>query len=228
MKNFENWETQDLEIAFDLHKNKKMTLLEDWLSASTTFDAHTRKELGILKEKILDFADYWNEDELKMLFIAPLLVAFDFKNPPLYRVFTQRLFSLQTEEVEAGGRVEWLVATGKQTPKKPFFFLQEYKPEKTSGNDPLGQLLIAMVDAMVDAQILNETPEKPLFGCYMIGRLWFFIVLKKNIYSVSRAYDATQTDDLGEIFAILEKVKAHIHKELGLPAPIKMTDRDNK
>ncbi len=74
---------------------------------------------------------------------------------------------------------------------------------------------------MVDAQILNETPEKPLFGCYMIGRLWFFIVLKQNIYSVSRAYDATQTDDLSEIIEILEKVKIYIHKDLGLLAPVR-------
>ncbi len=133
-----------------------------------------------------------------------------------YRVFTQRQFSIQTAEVEANGRVEWFIATGKQTPKKPFFFLQEYKPEKNSGNDPLGQLLIAMVDA----QILNENTQKPIFGCYIIGRLWFFIVLIEKQYSVSRAYDATQTDDLSEIVVILERVKIHIHKELGLPAPI--------
>ena len=73
---------------------------------------------------------------------------------------------------------------------------------------------------MVDAQILNENIKKPLFGCYMIGRFWFFIVLIEKSYSVSNAYDATQTDDLSEIVVILERVKIHIHKELGLPAPI--------
>ena len=74
---------------------------------------------------------------------------------------------------------------------------------------------------MVDVQIFNQTPEKPLFGCYMIGRLWFFIILLNNKYSTSKAYDATQKDDLSEIVEILEKVKVYIHKDLGLPAPVR-------
>ena len=49
MRNFENWETQDLEIAFDLVKNKEMALLKDWLGATTTFDAETKKKIRITK-----------------------------------------------------------------------------------------------------------------------------------------------------------------------------------
>jgi hypothetical protein len=91
--------------------------------------------------------------------------------------------------------------------------LHEYKPEKTSGNDPLGQLLIAMVHA----QSLNTALDKPLYGCYTLGRFWFFVVLVGKEYRVSRAYDATQTEDLTAMVAILEKVKAYIHQVLGLP-----------
>ncbi len=212
---FEQWLSEDVEIAFNLEFVSDLPILTEWLDVKK--DNILSFELEKLRFSLSNNVQYWNEDELKMLFIAPFLVAVDFNNPPLYRVFTQRAFSFATEEVEAGGRVEWLIATGKQTPKKPFFFLQEYKPEKTSGNDPLGQLLIAMVDV----QILNQTPEKPLFGCYMIGRLWFFIILLNNKYSTSKAYDATQKDDLSEIVEILEKVKVYIHKDLGLPAPVR-------
>ncbi|TAE03868.1 MAG: hypothetical protein EAZ97_00945, partial [Bacteroidetes bacterium] len=106
-----------------------------------------------------------------------------------------------------------LIATGKQTPKKPFFFLQEYKPERNSGNDPLGQLLIAMVEA----QILNGTPEKAIYGCYNIGRIWFFLVLLDKKYSVSSAYDATQIDDLGAMIVMMERVKQYIHQDLNIP-----------
>ena len=148
-----------------------------------------------------------------MLFIAPFLIHFGFDNLPHYRVFTQRYMKMQTENVEATGKVEWMVATGKQTPRKPFFFIQEYKPEKPSGNDPLGQLLIAMVDA----QLLNNTPEKPLYGCYTLGRLWFFVVLHDKSYSVSRAYDATQIDDMQDMIVILKRVRRYIHQELNLP-----------
>ncbi|MCU0445382.1 MAG: hypothetical protein MUE85_10725 [Microscillaceae bacterium] len=72
---------------------------------------------------------------------------------------------------------------------------------------------------MVDAQIRNNTLEKPLYACYNIGRIWFFVILVGKEYGVSRAYDATQTDDFTDMVAILQKVKVYIHQELGLPAP---------
>jgi hypothetical protein len=74
--------------------------------------------------------------------------------------------------------------------------------------------------AMIEAQILNETPQNSLYGCYTIGRFWFFVVLAGKEYSVSKAYDSTQTDDLTLMVAILEKVKMYIHQMLGLPYPV--------
>jgi hypothetical protein len=134
--------------------------------------------------------------------------------------------TLQTPEVEANGRVEWFVATGKQTPKKPFFFLQEYKqaPQPPKGedieNDPLGQLLISMLCL----KHLNNAPPSGagglLYGCYNIGRIWFFVLLVGKEYAISRAYGATQTDGLTDMVAILKKVKVYIHEQLGLPAPV--------
>ena len=114
--------------------------------------------------------------------------------------------------IESSGRVEWMVCTGKQRPRKPFFFLQEYKPEKVANNDPLGQLLIAMVDA----QFRNSSPDLPLYGCYNIGRMWFFVFLEGKEYGVSRAYDATQEDDLSDMVVILERVVDHIQRTLGM------------
>jgi hypothetical protein len=72
---------------------------------------------------------------------------------------------------------------------------------------------------MIKAQILNQTPKPPLYGCYIIGRFWFFVILLDKEYSASKAYDATQTDDLTLMVAILEKVKMYIHQILGLPYP---------
>lgn len=210
---FEQWLFEDVEIEFGIIRYNELPSLIEWLDTSGKEGDITRFEK--LRMSLLSNVETWNEDELKMMFIAPFLLSFDFNNPPHYRVFTQRMFSLITETVEASGKIEWLVATGKQTPKQPFFFLQEYKPEKNSGNDPLGQLLIAMVDT----QILNGTPEKKLYGCYTIGRFWFFVVLEGKSYAVSKAYDATQKDDLQAMTIILEKVQNQIYKELNLPIP---------
>ncbi len=209
---FEQWMFEDVEIEFGLDRVKDMPQLVEWLDVDS-FHQKIPPYLEKLRIFLLDHVETWNEDELKMHFIAPFLLNFDFYNQPHYRVFTQRFMKLQTDTVEASGRVEWMIATGKQTPRKPFFFLQEYKPEKGPHNDPLGQLLIAMVDA----QILNKAPKKPIYGCYNIGRLWFFVLLEEKTYSVSRAYDATQEDDMSDMIVIFKKVKNFIHQELGLP-----------
>ena len=37
MRNFENWETQDLEIAFGLNQVPKMPLLDVWLNTPNCF-----------------------------------------------------------------------------------------------------------------------------------------------------------------------------------------------
>jgi hypothetical protein len=157
---FEQWLYEDVELVFGLERIEDLPALQTWLEVSNPLPLTERFEK--LRSSLRKNVENWNEDELKTLFINPLFFDFDFDfdNPPHYRVFTQRLFTLQTPEVEATGRVGWFVATGKQTPKKPFFFLQEYKPEKNSGNDPLGQLLIAMVDA----QIMNETTPSGVGG----------------------------------------------------------------
>ena len=212
-KPFEQWLYEEVELAFGLERIEDLPALSEWLTVRNTLPLIAPIEK--LRLSLRKNVENWNEDEMKTIFINPFLFYFDFYEPPHYRVFTQRLFTLQTPEVEASGRVEWFVATGKQTPKKPFFFLQEFKPEKNGGNDPLGQLLIAMVDA----QIMNNNPEQILYGCYNIGRFWFFVVLTGKEYAVSRAYDATQTDDLTDMVAILQKVKVYIHQQLGLPAP---------
>lgn len=209
---FEQWLFEDVEEVFGIERVKEIPVLTNWLAVeqtATSLPANFEK----LRLSLAENVEMWNEDELKMMFIALFLAEFNFNNLPHYKIFTQRYFSLQTEKAEANGKVEWLIATGKQTPKKPFFFLQEYKPERNSGNDPLGQLLIAMVEA----QILNGTPEKAIYGCYNIGRIWFFLVLLDKKYSVSSAYDATQIDDLGAMIVMMERVKQYIHQDLNIP-----------
>lgn len=210
-RNFEQWLYEQVEIEFGIERDKNLSTLHQWLNIDQPLE-NIPPTIEKLRASLADNVENWNEDELKMLFIAPFLIEFGFNNPPHYRVFTQRYMKIETDTVEAAGKVEWMVALGKQIPRNPFFFLHEYKPEKNSGNDPLGQLLIAMINA----QMLNKSLEKELYGCYNLGRFWFFVVLENKKYSVSRAYDSTQEDDLKDIVVIFQRVKNHIHRELGL------------
>jgi hypothetical protein len=105
------------------------------------------------------------------------------------------------ENDRLSGTVDFFVATGRRYPKHPYFFIHEFKKEHDSSGDPFGQLLVTMVAA----QKLNND-GKPVYGCYVMGRLWFFVVLEGQDYAASLAYDATK-DEIKEIFVFLKKMK---------------------
>ena len=68
---------------------------------------------------------------------------------------------------------------------------------------------------MVTAQALNNEPEQTVYGCYIIGRDWFFVVLKGKEYAVSDVYVATQ-NAIYDIVGILKKVQTMFEKKLEL------------
>ncbi len=214
MKTFENWESEELELTFGLQRVKNSLSLGQWLKAKCIITDIENLRIDILRSELSDNADYWNEDELKFFFISPLIAFVNFTSEK-FKPFTQRpLATMKTDvngsEVELKGRVEFIVATGKQHPRHPFFFLHEYKPEKRRDKDPLGQVL----SAMLASRELNTT-KHALYGCYVVGRMWFFVLLQNNEYSVSQAYDATKKDDLSAIFCILKECKKYVEALVG-------------
>jgi hypothetical protein len=211
MRNFETWETQDLEELFGLERVKQMHLLDDWLAATTTLDSYTQKRVETLKEKIFEFVEFWNEDELKLQCISKIVDFADYDNIKPFNMFSQRSISATINNIEIGGRVDFVLAKGRQKPMKPYFFIHEYKqspPAPQRGRkevgDPKGQLL----SEMLVAQVRNEG-KIPVYGCYVLGRSWFFVILNGKNYAVSRAYDASQPD-IYTVIAILRKVKEYI------------------
>lgn len=61
---------------------------------------------------------------------------------------------------------------------------------------------------MLVARHLNDY-QFPIYGCYVVGRNWFFMILQNNEYAVSDAFVATQ-EDIYQIVAILRKIKEYI------------------
>ncbi len=113
--------------------------------------------------------------------------------------------SASIDDVKLSGTVDMVVASGFQKPKKPFFCIHEYKQElKKDSSDPLGQLL----SEMIVSQKINNNGQV-IYGSYVIGRSWYFIILEGNEYTVSDTYVATQ-DDIYTIFKILREVKKYI------------------
>ena len=203
MKSFENWTFEDVEDTFGVIRIKNHKTLTNWLEAPFDGDDFIQKRLEVLKNRLIDNVEAWNEEELKYQFLGLLmdLVEIDTNK---YKAFLGRKLSAVYKNETISGNVDFVIATGKVEPKHPFFFIHEYKQEKKKDNDPLGQLLVAMVTAQI-----RNNDDRPILGSYIVGRFWFFVILDKNEYSVSLAYDATQ-DDIWNIFAILRRAKAYI------------------
>ncbi|MDX2306316.1 MAG: hypothetical protein NW226_26140 [Microscillaceae bacterium] len=212
MKSFENWKTEDVELTFGIQENQQAKLFLEWLTSQEIITEKEKEKIISLQKRLKIYADYWNEEDIKVFFVIPLIDEVNFYAENKYRIFLEatiaaKIKNIQNQEIDLRGRVEFLVATGKQDPRIPFFFLNEYKPQLKSQKDPKGQLLIAMLTA----QAKNEAFHIPIYGLYTIGRFWFFVMLNDKEYSVSRAFDATE-DDVWQIVAILKKAKLYIEE----------------
>jgi len=206
MKSFESWIIDEIESVFEINHVRNHKLLVDWVNCEVTITDINRSFLDLYKEKLYNNANFWNEDELKMNFISPIIMLVDFITNK-FKPFSQRSLSLKTDKVETSGIVDFMIATGKSRPQAPFMFLHEYKQQHPSKkNDPIGQLLIAMLAA----QAKNEN-NFPVYGVLIEGRFWYFFILIDKQYMVSDAFDAT-TNDIYQIYSILYKVKEYINQ----------------
>ncbi len=208
MRNFENWETEDVETCFGLVQVWDNDLITDWLSATTELVDFEKIMLERIRIRTLKNVDFWNEDELKLQSIASILELADLTSEH-YKTFSQRTLTATVNGIELGGRVDFMLAQGRQRPKNPYFFVHEYKQETKKGSsDPKGQLL----SELVAAQQRNDN-NFPLYGCYVVGRNWFFLLLNGKEYAVSNTLNASDSD-IFKIVAMLRYVKHKIEKSL--------------
>jgi hypothetical protein len=110
---------------------------------------------------------------------------------------------LQINEINVtSGKINQYEKTQSGRPKSPYFFMQDFKQSLGDGHDPEGQMLAAMILA----QFLNQD-DKPIYGCWIQGRFWYFTVLIGKDYCVSKPFNATEVDDLLQIVFILRHLK---------------------
>ena len=197
-KPFKDWTYEEVGDTFGLKRLFQHPLFDSFEKMKLPTNHPKRQALEDMRQFAFESIDSWNEDEYKFMFISPFFKLVNLKSVN-YKVFTQRPMSVKydNDQKTTDGLVDFMLAKGIQTPKKPHFFLHEYKPEKRRDNDPLGQLLIAMVAA----QKLN-LDDKPIYGIYVNGRNWFFVALEANQYAVSNPYVIT-TDDIFDLYAVL-------------------------
>jgi hypothetical protein len=209
MKSFENWNAEELELTYGIQEIKNHPLLNTWLTYQVKPNDVERQILDNLQMVLRENVDSWNEDEVKFFFIGPLVALVNFMSEN-FKAFTQRnlsakIMDIQGNETTLSGKVDMMVATGKENPRQPFFFVHEYKQEKRRETDPKGQLL----STMLAAQKNNKGKDFPILGSYVIGRFWFFVILDGNNYVRSLAFDSTR-EAIDEIFSFLHFAKKNI------------------
>lgn len=202
MRSFDTWTYEQVEDVFGITPIQSNSQFDSWLKSEDCMPNELEKKLlDNYRKLLLREVQNWNEDELKLFFIGPVLGLINF-NTDTFKPFTQRTLSIDNGTASASGKVDFMLAKGKMIPKIPYFCLHEYKQENRRENDPLGQLLIGMVAA----QAKNPNPLLPIYGCYVSGRNWFFVLLEGTTYCLSDAYVAT-SEAAYTIFAILKKCK---------------------
>lgn len=196
-----------LDKTFGLRRTMELPALTHWLQqgkAQSLSDLDHNK-LADLQELLLINADSWNEQELSIHFIGPIFSIVKFVELYHYNLFAQRHIEAIVQEYLLGGEPDGLIASGYYEPEIPYFAFSEYKRQRDPSGDPAGQALAAMLVG----QTLNPQPQ-PVYGCYVVGRDWYFMALQEQSYAISYGHNALQTEDLADILRILKALKGLI------------------
>ena len=191
--------------TFGIKRVKQCKILSNWLDAEYDLDIFELNTLDKALARYESLATGWNEEELKMHFISPVLSVADTNIENICKTYFERPLSGIINQYQLNIVTDCMIAQPKLAgdPDKPYFFLQEFKQSQRFGRtDPEGQMLVAMLLAQQE-----NADNKPMYGCYVIERNWFFTTLFGLDYCVSQQYNATRKDDLLQIVFILRKLK---------------------
>jgi hypothetical protein len=158
--------------------------------------------------RLIDNADSWNEEELKMQFISMIMFLADFESP--IRSYYDREIAEMVGDTFISCKADMLLSKGiGELIETPYFFLHEYKREKKYSGDPVGQMLAGMLVGQA-----KNSNNKPMYGCYVQGRFWFFSVLDEKEYVISQSLDATDEVMAEKLVLILKNLNKIILETL--------------
>ena len=195
--------------TFGLERNfKPIPLLDELLNATGELNEADSALLFECQAELIENADSWNEEELKMQFISFVIFLARFKKP--IRTYYDREISAEINGTFVCSKVDMMLSKGiGELIKTPYFFLHEYKREKKYAGDPVGQMLGGMLIGQT-----KNIDNSPIYGCYVQGRFWFFSVLDGKQYTVSKGFDSSELEDVQKIIFILKKVNLIIQERL--------------
>jgi len=206
---FSNIKLTDLEELLEIEENFNQDIFKDWFNSDIVLENETDIFIEKLLEREKFNIKFYNEEDLKMKFLSPLFTDIQFANREYkIRDFYEYRLTYKTDKFIFTGITDFFISKGVQTPKNPYFFIQEFKKGKLS-SDPEPQLLAELISAV---ELNDETVIK---GAYIVGAIWNFVILeklgeKKYQYFVSENFDSTKIADLKNIYKNLVFVREEI------------------
>ncbi len=204
---FKDWDLDRLDDAFGLTQIWQSNVLAQWEQTVQPIDAFEAKTLHNLQQSLIRGGRAWNEVELENKFISPVIMTANIDDEQM-GYFLERPLKSTIGDYELSGIVDGLIATGIRNPHTPYFCLHEYKRSVENQGTPDAQVLAAM---LVASEINNN--QHPIYGLFIVGLVWNFIVLEGNQYCISQSYNA-DADDLLTIFKMLKTLKQQIIQQI--------------
>jgi hypothetical protein len=204
---FKDWTLTTLEDAFGLKQIWNSDLLQQWENYKTEITEIEKNSLLYIQKALILGGRAWNEVELENKFISPLIVTARIDDEKI-GYFLERPLSGIVGEYELSGTVDGMIATGFREPKLPYFCLHEYKRSLENQGTPDAQVLVAML--VTREQNQNKLP---IYGLFVVGLDWYFVVLTGNEYCISKTYHADD-DEIFTIFKMVKSLKQIIYAQL--------------
>ena len=204
---FKDWDLTSLDDTFGLTQVWESDLLSNWQKTPIEINDSDKDTLLMLQKSLVRGGKAWNEVELENKFISPLIMIARIDDEQI-GYFLERYFKGKVGEYELSGIVDGVIATGFRDPKKPLFCMHEYKRSVDNQGSPDAQALAAMLVARE-----QNNNEKPIYGMYIVGLTWNFMVLNGQEYCISKDYKADD-EEIFDIFGMLKALKQIILRDL--------------
>ena len=205
---FKNWTLTKLDKAFGLTQIWDSELLKNWQKMAVEIDSFETKTILNLQKPLIRGGKAWNEVELENKFISPLILTAGIEDHTI-GYFLERYMEGIVGDYELSGIVDGMIAKGFRDPDVPYFCIHEYKKSVENQGTPDAQVLAAMLVA----RAYNNNYHKPIYGLYVVGLTWNFVVLDGQTYCVSKDY-TSDGEDVFAIFKMLKAIKQIIKTEL--------------
>jgi hypothetical protein len=208
---FSKIKDHELRQLVNIKQKFSTDIFDNWFNNQIIIKDNDIQFLTELLNKEFNFIRIYQEEDLKVKFIAPILNKIDFRDiNKEIRDFYEQKITYQTENFILTGITDFLISKGLEYSEKPYFFIQEFKKGKESGY-PEPQLLAELIAGV---ELNNFQTMK---GAYIVGAIWNFVILEKLAenkyrYFISINFDSTKIEELKEIYKNLLFIKDEIFK----------------